>query len=295
MQRVQNAGAPQQAADQPPANAGGNAIQGAQAEILRGLSQAARFVAHAPDPIISNIVSCFKRRGSEHFGTIASWSRQCKEITDSVITELDVSHQGNLRLISKIRAGDYQNLECLILHEETSNRELQQIMNAVQERGLNITELDLASCEFITRLPANLPPGLIKLNLSNCQQLRELPANLPNGLKELDASDCYRITSVPFLPNSLEMLKLDSCDRITAFTEPLPENLRILKLRECGRLLGFPPHLPSTLVELDLFGCASLQELPDHLPAALRHLNIQYCDSLEVLPRVMPRGLRIIE
>jgi hypothetical protein len=295
MQRVQNAGAPRQAVALQPANAGGNAIRGAQVAILRGLPEVARFVARAPEPVISHIVSCFKKRGSEHFGAIASWSRQCKEITDSVVTELDVSHEGIQQLVAKILAGDYKSLECLILPEETSNRELQQIMNAVQEKGLKIRELDLASCEFITRLPANLPPELIKLDLSNCQQLRELPANLPNGLRELDASDCYRISAIPFLPNSLEKLNLEFCGRITAFTEPLPENLRILNLRECGRLQGFPPHLPSTLVELDLFGCSNLQELPDHLPAALRQLNIQYCDSLEVLPRVMPRGLRIIE
>ncbi|MCE2747120.1 MAG: hypothetical protein LW710_14635 [Burkholderiales bacterium] len=295
MQRIPNAGAPQPAPAQRRLNPAANAFQGAQADIYRGLSSAAQFVAHAPAPVISNVISYFKKRGSEHFGVIASWSRECKEISDSRVTELDVPHQGIPRLVTKILAGDYQSLETLILHEHTSNSELQQIMNAVQEKGLNITELDLASCEFITRLPANLPPGLLKLDVSNCQQLRELPANLPTGLKELDASECYRITAIPFLPNSLERLSFDFCTRITAFTEPLPENLRILNLRECNRLLGFPPHLPSTLEELDLFGCINLQELPDPLPSSLRLLNVRRCDSLEELPQMRPRDLRIIE
>jgi hypothetical protein len=295
MQRIPNAGAPQPAPAQRRLNPAANAFQGAQADIYRGLSSAAQFVAHAPAPVISNVISYFKKRGSEHFGVIASWSRECKEIADSQVTALKVSHQGIPRFVAKILAGDYQNLKRLLLPQDTSNSELQQIMNAVQEKGLDITELGLEGCEFINRLPDNLPTGLIKLNLSRCQQLRVLPANLPAGLRELDASDCYRISAIPFLPNSLEKLSFNSCARITAFNEPLPENLRILNLRECIRLLGFPPHLPSTLEQLDLFGCSDLQELPDPLPSALRKLNIQYCDSLEVLPLVRPHDLRIIE
>lgn len=265
----------------------------AQQAIHQGMAQASDFFNNAPDLAIKNTLSFLKKRGNESFGVIATSSKRCKHIAESLVTRLNVPSHGVHQLIAKINAGDYKELESLKLTGDISNRELAQVMDALENNSVQIKHLDLSGCDQLTRLPNNLPRSLITLNLSDCYRLASLPANLPEGLIELNVSECYEITNLPLLPDSIETLLLNGCDGITWLTQPLPVHLKRLEMIECSSFEAFPPHLPPELVELNLRNCTELGELPEPIPPTLRTLTIRGCESLTLLPEDLPEGLII--
>ena len=294
MNPINHAQAPQQNEQPADAHAANNpGIGDAQAAIHRGLADAAAFFNEAPDLAIKNTLSFFKKRGHEHFGEIAASSKRCKQIADSLITELNVPSVGIRSLIEKINAGGYKKLESLKLTGDINNRELSDVINALQANQIHLKKLDLSGCDHLTRLPDNLPRNLQTLDLSECYRLTQIPANLPEGLIELDASECYSMHRLPILPDSIERLYLNGCDGLERIHDPLPANLRILHMAECSSVDQLPPHLPTELVELNLQNCSDLGELPEQLPDTLRSLTIRGCESLTLLPEDLPEGLTI--
>jgi hypothetical protein len=94
--------------------------------------------------------------------------------------------------------------------------------------------LDISGTD-ITRLPDNLPKGLVELIARNCKNLQSI-ATLPASLVVLDVRGCKNLVHVPErLPLSLEELYLEA----TAITRlpKLPANVRVVDARSCHNLI----------------------------------------------------------
>jgi Leucine-rich repeat (LRR) protein len=93
----------------------------------------------------------------------------------------------------------------------------------------------------LTRLP-DLSNSVKILNVSK-NDLNKLPGLLPQNLQFLDVSDNPHLTSLPELPETLEVLRASNCALTSLPT--LPKSLRYLYLQNnyLSELPELPPHL----------------------------------------------------
>ena len=129
----------------------------------------------------------------------------------------------------------------------------------------------------------NYKENILNVSYLNIHSLPELP----EGIKELC---CYnsRLTSLPKLPNTLELLNINDTPLLTSLPE-LPESLRALWCS--SNAITSLPALPKGLERL--FCCdIQLHSLPQ-LPPSLRYL---YCHNtlLTYLPE-LPIGLKFLD
>jgi len=131
----------------------------------------------------------------------------------------------------------------------------------------------------ITKLPENLPKGLMQLYCFD-NQLTQLPEHLPEGLIQLYCFD-NQLTQLPeHLPQGLTELYCQK-NQLTQLPEKLPEGLLYLYCQK-NQLTQLPEKLPEGLLYLHCFN-NKLTKLPEKLPQGLKYL---YCNKnqLEVLP-----------
>ncbi|OZI61638.1 NEL-type E3 ubiquitin ligase domain-containing protein [Bordetella genomosp. 11] len=159
----------------------------------------------------------------------------------------------------------------------------------------------------MTRLPSNLPAGLLELDVSG-NLLRTPALVFPPGLRRLDIGR-NRLGSLPLLPASLRELISDgnhlrdlsglpselrlvdvSDNQIARLPANLPAGLKVLYASR-NRLAQLPGRLPATLEELDV-SSNRLRELT-RLPDTLRILDAD-TNLLEELPDNLPRGMQIL-
>jgi hypothetical protein len=99
----------------------------------------------------------------------------------------------------------------------------------------------------LERLP-DLSNSVRILNVSK-NKLQKLPDLLPQHLQFLDVSDNPHLTSLPDLPQSLEVLRASNCALNSL--PPLPKSLRYLYLQ--NNYLKYLPELPPQLEILCIF------------------------------------------
>jgi GTPase SAR1 family protein len=108
-------------------------------------------------------------------------------------------------------------------------------------------------------------PQLIELSIRGCANwpsltLKKLLRRSPK-LRYLDASDCPQIEGLEVLPDSLRVLKLNSCSNLQLLPESFPAPLRRLELRGAEKLTDLP-LISSRLDYLDLRQTSALKQLP---------------------------------
>ncbi|KAL7120479.1 hypothetical protein ACP275_02G125600 [Erythranthe tilingii] len=114
---------------------------------------------------------------------------------------------------------------------------------------------------------------------------------IPN-LRSLRLERCPKLKAVKAVMRKLEMLTINECQELTAFSlESLPE-LRELDIQHCSNLNDMPRSFPS-LTKLRIWGCRNLRLLSNTDPAGkefprLLELDIQNCTSLRELPWEFP-------
>ncbi len=158
--------------------------------------------------------------------------------------------------------------------------------------GLDVSFLSLAHCTGITALPSGLSCDTLKLHgtllrslpddirviarldLTDCRELMHLPAglrvgssNVPPGTTTGGALILRRCTSLEYLPDGLDVCRLD--------------------IRGCTALLGWPDGAQARVDRMIAQGCTRLKSLPARL--SVSRLDITDCVSLVSLPD----GLRV--
>ncbi|KAH7428310.1 hypothetical protein KP509_10G086200 [Ceratopteris richardii] len=172
--------------------------------------------------------------------------------------------------IQKLNLGDCRALKCLkaflpdLLHLSASGC---YALERVDIDATSIRALDLSYCTALEKL--------------NCQGLR--------SLKQLDLIGCNSLTSLFFLPATLQKLNLEDCSSLSSFEACLPKLAR-LHLRYLSALERVDLDATS-MREFDLTYCTRLQRLDCHGLLSLEQLNLIFCDSLTSL-RFLPTTLR---
>lgn len=115
----------------------------------------------------------------------------------------------------------------------------------------------------VERTLANLPDSLKILDVSGTDIAR-LPATLPPGLVKLVARDCKNLEAIDSLPDSLVILDLWGCKKLARLPEQLPVSLQEMCLASIAvtRL----PRLPDSLRSLDARCCPNLVEMCQEWP-----------------------------
>lgn len=120
----------------------------------------------------------------------------------------------------------------------------------------------------VERVLANLPDTLKILDVSGTD-ISRLPENLPPGLVRLLARDCKNLEAIDHLPDSLVHLDVWGCEKLARLPEQLPTSLEEMYLASIAvtRL----PRLPDSLKMLDARCCPNLVELSDEWPLFSGH------------------------
>ncbi|XP_044738293.1 E3 ubiquitin-protein ligase SlrP-like [Chrysoperla carnea] len=142
---------------------------------------------------------------------------------------------------------------------------------------------------YLTTIPNVYPYGLKELHLAD-NHLKQIPDNLPETLEilNMDSNQVYRIPEK--LPSNLRELLLLK-NYIRSIPETLPDSITLLNL--CNNKIDILPNkLPKSLKTLSV--CENrLTSLPENLPETLEELEVR-SNKLTCLPNNLPKSLRSI-
>ena len=157
------------------------------------------------------------------------------------------------------------------------------------EGGLpsSLKELSIWNCQNLTALDEESfqrLTSLQNLEILRCNKLRCLPKGLPTSLSRLTITDYTLLLQEGCLPSSLKELCISHCDELTSFDEEIfhrLNSLEKLKIGSCNNLRCLPKRLPTTLSHLSIEHCDLLtprlqRETGEDWPivAHIKNLNI---------------------
>ena len=175
-----------------------------------------------------------------------------KDITENIITKLDIKDIKNFMVLSK---------ETRIFFWNTVN-----------------FYMNIKSLKYINELPRNL----YSLNLNDtkvCWNQRSQPGGESSAFPQIIPDT---------LPKNLKILYLGNT-RVSIIPNTLPQNLRILDLSGT-KVSRIPENFPQNLRELYL-SRTEVSIIPDHLPKNLHELYLSYTMVL-IIPEDLPKNLR---
>jgi hypothetical protein len=146
--------------------------------------------------------------------------------------------------------------------------------------------MDFSQNDSITTMPdVSKVENLRKLRLNDCKNLTTVHESIGflEHLVYLSASGCTKLENFlqkMFLP-SLEVLNLDSCEKLEHFPDIVKEMNTPLKIRMMSTSIKKLPNSVGNLVELvsiDMQYCKKLEYLPNS--TNLKILDVSFCSSL---------------
>ena len=158
-----------------------------------------------------------------------------------------------------------------------------------------LTTLDLRICHALTELPANIGSlsALVTFYLSYAH-IKALPESIGElrALETLDVRCCPKLATIPDSIGdlfSLQTLRLEECDELLVIPEPVARltQLKRFSCWHCYRLKRLPASFTAmkALKNVDLTSCQRLEALPDCTGLGpLRQLGLSECFGLASLP-----------
>lgn len=176
------------------------------------------------------------------------------------------------------------------------------VPSAMNGNQMDTTSLAVTTRTIIELQPYTMPNGLIYSNIYGLQYFK--------GLKKLTISNQPNIFVIPNLTDSIEFIRIESCDNITTLPK-LPDNLKQLSLEiSISTLPTLPIGLESLMVVTDtvftwpqipnslkFLGCRnSMGNSPQYLPLLPNGLKELYCAlfNIDSLPQHLPDSLILL-
>ncbi|QHO13976.1 TMV resistance protein N [Arachis hypogaea] len=161
-------------------------------------------------------------------------------------------------------------------------------MLQMQERFMNLRDLDFNNCKFIKQIPdVSVAPNLEKLSFRLCVNVTEVhpSVGLLGKLRKLDACHCSALRSFPaLLLPSLEYLDFSWCSNLENFPDIKGKMENLIKLELCHTHIKAFPFSIRFLTKLQTLEMrfSGIVKLPSSMLelTELQKISIYKCDGL---------------